>query len=812
MKLSYKQLSTYLPVPLSVERTAEILTLTGLEVEDIFAFETVKGGLKGLVVGQVVEKDKHPDADRLSLTKVDIGTGTLLDIVCGAPNVAAGQKVIVATVGATLYPVNGEPFSIKKSKIRGAVSEGMICAEDEIGLGESHAGIMVLPEDTPVGMPAAEYFRIETDTVIETNITPNRPDAASHIGSARDIIAYLGIEADGLQLNLPDVSAFKTGSNAGPVQVEIENTEACPRYSGLYLKNVKVGESPGWLKNFLLATGLRPINNVVDITNFVLMETGQPLHAFDADAITGNKVIVKTCAEGTPFVTLDGTERKLGASDLVICNASGPMCIAGVFGGLHSGTTEKTVNVFLESAYFNPSWVRRTSKSQGLKTDSSFRFERGTDPEGTLYALKRAALLMQEICGAEPEGAIVDVYPVPVPERVISLRKEKIASVSGMEIPGDICKKILTGLGIEIRSESSEAYEVRVPLFKTDVTREIDLVEELVRVYGLNNVPLNKTIGYTPGLKGEREAIRFYKKTAAYLSAGGFSEILTNSLIHSKNAALMTEVKEEEWVKVINPISSELDIMRPTLLFSGLDVVARNRNHKNPDLRLFEMANTYKAVPGKPDQYVQEEKLCLWISGAESPESWRNPATPSGFYTLKAAVDGLFQFLGLEGHEAAEYQDSVMDHGLAYTSKKAGTLAVFGHIRPKTAEAMDIKADVWYAELDVKKLQQPGIQNVIRFREIPKYPSVRRDLALVVSKDVKYTQLEDIARKKGKKLLRGVNLFDVYEGKNLPEGTRSYALSYIFMSEEGTLTDETIDGLMKELIGTYESELGARLR
>jgi len=812
MKLSYKQLLTYLPVQLSVEKTAEILTLTGLEVEDIAAFETVKGGLQGLVVGHVVEKSKHPDADRLSVTKVDIGSGTLLDIVCGAPNVAAGQKVIVATVGATLYPVGAEPFSIKKSKIRGAVSEGMICAEDEIGLGQSHDGIMILPEDTPIGMPAAEYFRIDSDTVIETNITPNRPDAACHIGSARDIIAYLGIESDGLQLNLPDVSAFTTGNHTGPIQVDIENTEACPRYSGLYLKNVTVGESPEWLKNFLLATGLRPINNVVDITNFVLMETGQPLHAFDAGTITGNKVIVKTCPEGTPFVTLDNTERKLSAADLMICNASEPMCIAGVMGGLHSGTTGQTLNVFLESAYFNPSWVRRTSKNHGLKTDSSFRFERGTDPEGTLYALKRAALLMQQYCGAQPEGALIDIYPVPVPERIIRLRKEKIASVSGMEIPGDICKKILTGLGMSIRSESSEALEVQVPLFKTDVTREVDLIEELVRVYGLNNVPLNKTIQYTPGLKGEREAIHFYKKTAAYLAAGGFNEILTNSLIHSKNAALMAEVKEEEWVKVINPISSELDIMRPTLLFSGLDVVARNRNHKNSDLRLFEMANTYKAVPGKPDQYIQEEKLCLWISGSENPESWRNTAAPSGFYTLKATVDGFLQFLGIEGLEAAEYQSSVIEYGLEYKSRKADTLVQFGHIRSKTAEAMDIKADVWYAELDIQKLQQLGAQQQIRFREIPRYPSVRRDLALVVSKDVKYTQLEEIARKKGKKLLRSVNLFDVYEGKNLPEHTRSYALSYIFMSEEGTLTDDTIDKLMNELISTYGSELGARLR
>lgn len=812
MKLSYKQLLKYLPENLSVEKTAEILTLTGLEVEDIFTYESVKGGLKGLVIGKVLEREKHPDADRLSVTKVDVGTGETLQIVCGAPNVEAGQTVVVATVGTTLYTESGESFVIKKSKIRGVESMGMICAEDEIGLGKSHDGIMVLPNDIKIGTPAAEYFNISSDTVIEINITPNRPDAACHIGAARDIVAFLGIEKDGLSVNLPKVDAVEIPNSTSPISVDIQNNTDCIRYSGLHLKNVKVAESPEWLKNFLLAIGLRPINNVVDITNFVLMETGQPLHAFDANKIAGKKVVVRNANEGEKFITLDGVERTLEASNLMICDAEKPMCMAGVFGGIDSGTSMETTEVFLESACFFPSSIRKTSKKHGLKTDSSFRFERGTDPEGTIYALKRAAALIMEYAGASVEGGMIDIYPNPAQERIITLRKAKIESVLGMSIPYDICSKILMGLGIEILEENAESFQVKVPLFKVDVTREIDLIEELVRVYGLNNVPLDKHIAYTPGIKGERDQVNLYKNIATHLAANGLSEILTNSLSHSKYAALQTSSPENEWVRVLNPISSELDIMRPQFVFSGLEVVAHNKNHRINNVRIFEIGRTYKWNVEQKDSFIETEKLGIWISGDEQDETWTRAQKNSDFYTIKNIVDNLLSKLGINVsiQNDAELPD-YFAFGVSIGSKNK-SIGFIGKVKDAICAEMGIKSETFYAELDMESLKDLSSKKQIKYKEISKFPSVRRDLALVVDKKVSYKELSDLAIKTGKNLLKEVNLFDVYEGKNLPENTRSYAISYIFMSEESTLTDEIIEGTMKKLIASYESELGAKLR
>lgn len=811
MKLSYKQLLSYLPEQLSVEKTAEILTLTGLEVEDIFTYESVKGGLKGLVIGKVLEKEKHPDADRLSITKVDIGTGEILQIVCGAPNVDAGQTVVVATVGTTLYTPTGESFAIKKSKIRGVESMGMICAEDEIGLGKSHDGIMVLPNDIKIGTPASEYFNISSDTVIEINITPNRPDAACHIGAARDIVAFLGMQQDELRVLTPKVE-LQIPSNASPIQVDIQNQTDCIRYSGLHLRNVTVKESPEWLKNFLLAVGLRPINNVVDITNFVLMETGQPLHAFDAQKIKGNKVIVRNAKEGEKFTTLDSVERSLDSSNLLICDEEQGMCLAGVFGGLNSGISLETTEIFLESACFYPSSIRKTSKKHGLKTDSSFRFERGTDPEGTIYALKRAAALIQEYAGATIESTIIDIYPNPVEERVITLRKEKIESVLGMKIPYDVCRKILVGLGIEILEENEQIFNVKVPLFKVDVTREIDLIEELVRVYGLNNVPLDKHIAYTPGVKGERDTVNLYRNIAMHLAANGLNEILTNSLSYSKYAALQGTSPEAEWVKVLNPISSELDIMRPEFLFSGLEVVAHNKNHRIQNVRLFEIGRTYKWNKENKDSFIETEKLGIWVSGDEQDESWIHTQKSSDFYSIKRISDTLLAQLGIQTSiqnnvELPDYFAFGISIGI-----KNKTIGYIGKVSDKITQEMGIRSDVYYAEFNMETINECVAKKQIRYKEISKFPSVRRDLALVVDKKVTYKELSDLAIKHGKNLLKEVNLFDVYEGKNLPENSRSYAISYIFSSEEATLTDEIIETTMKKFISSYESELGAKLR
>lgn len=820
MKLSHSYLQSLLPISLSPERMGEILTECGLEVEGIEKYESVRGGLSGLVVGHVLEKTKHPDADRLNLTKVDVGGGKILDIVCGAPNVDAGQKVIVATDGVTVYPTEGEPFTIKKSKIRGQASEGMICAEDEIGLGKSHEGIRILPADLEVGASVADYFKVTVDYTIEINITPNRPDAASHLGAARDIVARLRLTDSSLELKYPSVSKFPAVAAASPIKVTVENTDACKRYGGIYITGVQVQESPDWLKDFLRTVGLRPINNVVDITNFVLFETGQPLHAFDAAKIIGNQILVKNCAEGTPFKTLDGVERKLSSEDLMICNAEEPMCLAGIFGGADSGVTEQTVNVFLESARFEPSYIRRSGKRHGLKTDSSFRFERGTDPNGTEFAAKRAALLIQEIAGGTIASGFEDNYPVPFEERNILLRKSVLERVTGLQIDDQSVQRILEGLGCKITSQNSDGFMVWVPLYKTDVTREIDLVEEVIRIYGYDQVPLRGNVTYTQAeVKGEGAKHAFYAKAANHLASLGYNEILTNSLFHSKYTETLG-LNPEEDVKVLNPISAELDVMRQSLLGSGLYVVASNINRRNTDLKLFEFGKTYKTQAGvKPTKenpigpFTEKEVLAFWVTGNEQAESWRTASKATDLYSIKAVLQSLFDKMGLKERISSEAVTKVaFAEAFVLKGAKSGELGTVGKLKAATSKAFDIKADVYYAELDVQKLIASVEAEKTVFKDIPKFPQVRRDLALLLDKSVQYADLENAARKTEKQLLKDINLFDVYEGKNLPEGKKSYAISFILRDDEKTLTDEIIEGVMKRIIETYEKQFGAALR
>lgn len=819
MKLSHRQLLNYINRDLSTEEVSEILTSVGLEVEEIMEFDSIKGGLKGFVIGAVMECEKHPDADRLSCTKVDIGQGRLFSIVCGAPNVAAGQKVVVATVGTMIYSDKGD-FEIKKSKIRGVESEGMICAEDELGIGTSHDGILVLPQDAKVGQAAAEFFNVKSDTVYEVNLTPNRPDAACHIGSARDIVAYLAMNDNGVALNIPSIEQFKTSSVKSEFSVELKNIEACLRYNGLHLKNVKVGESPDWLKFFLQAIGLRPVNNVVDITNFVLHETGQPLHAFDATAIQGKCVVVKNALEGEAFVTLDGAEHKLSSTDLMICDVEKSLCIAGVFGGASSGVNEQTTEVFIESACFLPTSVRKTSKRLGIKTDSSFRFERGTDPNFTDFALKRAALLMMEICGAEIAGEIIDVYPQPQPMHEIRLELDYIKSVSGISVAPEVIEKIFKGLGIEILHSDENSFHVKVPLSKTDVKRPADLAEEIVRIYGYDKIELPGSIQYEINSASVSDTYLSYKKAAEVLSSVGFSEILTNSLSHSKFYKHHSPQAQEELVKVLNPISSELDVMRMDMLYSGLDVIAYNHNRKNFNLKLYELGKVYSINPSigiqnenplKP--FTEREIFSFYLTGSEAAESWRNAPKDVDFYSMKSVIDLLIKKLKIKGEyklqEASSFQ---FEYGTEIVYRKNVVIGKIGKVSEAQLKMFDIKKPVYYAELDWGMLLQMADKEIVKFKELQKFPTVRRDLALLIDKNVSYESLETTARKADNRILREVNLFDVYDGKNLPEGKKSYAMSFVFADDNATLTDEQIEPVMADLIQRFSKEFGATLR
>jgi len=798
MKISYHWLKEFIETDLSPEQISHILTSIGLEVESLEKVQAIPGGLEGLVVGFVKECHQHPNADRLRVTKVDIGTGTDLQIVCGAPNVAAGQKVMVAPVGTTVFPVHGEPFKINKSKIRGEVSEGMICAEDEVGLGESHEGILVLPPDTEVGKLVKDHFNLNDDYLFEIGLTPNRADAASHLGTARDVAAYLK-----KSIIKPDVSTFAVDNTNRTIEVVVESP-ACPRYSSLTISGVEVKESPKWLKERLAVIGVRAINNIVDITNYVLHELGQPLHAFDADAVKGNKVVVKTCAEGTPFVTLDGVERKLSADDLMICNAEEPMCIAGVFGGAGSGVSEGTKNVFLESAYFNPVSVRKTSKRHGLKTDASFRFERGTDPNITLFALQRAALLIKEVAGGSISSEISDIYPAPVDPFMVQLSYGNTQRLIGKEISAGEIKAIIEALDIAVEEESAEGLLLAVPPYRVDVTREVDVIEEVLRIYGYNNIeiPTKVRASLNNAARPEKDAVQ--NSIADQLTANGFNEILCNSLTSAAYAENIDQA-----VKILNPLSSDLDIMRQTLLYSGLEAIAYNQNRKNADLRLYEFGKVYHV---KDDKYAENQRISVFMTGSVATEQWNQKTTSVSFYNLKAVVDGLAQRLNIVDYTTEEVTDAEFAYGLQYNYKGGKTLVKFGAVAQPALKKLDISAPVFYAVFDFDLILSAVRKNKITYQEISKFPAVRRDLSLLIDKQVTFAQLKQIAQKTERKLLNDVNVFDVYQGDKLPAGKKSYALSFILQDEEKTLTDKAIDTIMQKLMYNLEKEAGAEVR
>ena len=820
MKISYNWLKDYLNTQLSIEELSHLLTDIGLEVEAIETFESLKGGLKGIVTGEVKTCERHANADKLSVTTVDVGGPELLHIVCGAPNVAAGQKVVVATIGTLIYS-GDESFEIKKSKIRGEVSEGMICAEDELGLGASHEGIMVLPADVAIGIPAADYFGITRDVVFEIGLTPNRADAASHYGVARDLAAAISareLEASLPELKSPDISAFAVANKSLPINVSVENTKACPRYSGITVSGIKVGPSPEWLVSRLKAIDIRPINNVVDITNYVLFEYGQPLHAFDASAVTGNTVVVKTLAEGTPFVTLDGVERKLGAGDLMICNAEEPMCIAGVFGGAKSGVDENTTAVFLESACFNPVSVRKTSKRHTLKTDASFRFERGTDPNITVDALKRAALLITEICGGEISSDVVDVYPEPVNHRRINLSYEYLNRFVGQEIPEKDIKVILDGLEISIADETLEGLDLDIPPFKVDVTGVADVVEEILRIYGYNKIDagekLNSSISYRQ--RPDREKLQ--NMVADFLSSNGFNEILTNSLSSSAYYEGSQWFDASKNVKILNPLSRDLDTMRQTLLFSGLESLAYNLNRRQLDLKFYEFGNVYELTGdfekgNVKTNYREQKLLALYATGQSTPESWNNTDEKVDFYQLRSYVSAALRKTGIDQGrlQKAEEIPPFFAAGEVYTLNQKPVYCI-GRIHDKLLKQFGISQPVFYASIHWDNLLHLIKKHTVTYSEVSKFPEVRRDLALVLDKSVKYADLEALAYKTGKQLLRKVNLFDVYEGDKIESGKKSYAMSFILQDENKTLTDKDIDKFMARMAEVLEKEAGAIVR
>jgi phenylalanyl-tRNA synthetase beta chain len=803
MTISYNWLKEYISIPESAEEIGQILTSTGLEVESVEPFETVKGGLNGIVIGQVMTCTKHPNADKLSLTTVDVGAEKLLSIVCGASNVAAGQKVVVAKVGATLYPTTGEPFVIKAAKIRGEQSEGMICAEDEIGLGSSHAGIIVLQTNVKNGTLASEFFEVETDYSIEIGLTPNRVDAASHLGVARDIRA-----SQKREINWPSVDAFKADNLNLKIEVQVENTTACPRYSGVTLTNVTVADSPAWLKNRLLAIGLSPINNVVDITNYVLHETGQPLHAFDADKITGKKVVVKTLGAGTKFTTLDGKERELSANDLMICNEKDGMCIAGVFGGLSSGITNSTISIFLESAYFSPEYIRKTSMHHGLKTDASFRFERGADPNNTVYALKRAALLLKEIAGAQISSEIVDVYPTPLENRIIEIKDKNVNRLIGKVIPRDEVFGILERLDIKIIDKKEDRYTVSVPPYRVDVTQEADVVEEILRIHGFNNVELRDFAGSDFIAEFPEKDINKYKNTIGQLLVGnGFFEIWTNSLTNAAYQQKHNLTFTGEPIEILNKLSEEQGILRQTMLFTGLEVCAYNINRKQKDLRLFEFGKIYYKKEGK---YQEEERLALYMSGNVEKENWQNKTKQVSYHDLAQQVVQIIDKSGFKDVKQEVITHPLFEYALqlSVNTKIIGTL---GKVKPSLQKEFGLRQELFYAELNTALLFKAANPKLV-IQEVPKFPEVRRDLSLVLDKNVSFDEIRKMVLTTEKKLIREIIAFDVYEGTNIPAGKKAYALGFILLDESKTLTDDEIEKVMGRLMNAFEQTLGAVIR
>lgn len=806
MKISYNWLKEYLSIDLEPKKVAEILTDIGLEVENLEEYQSVKGGLAGLVVGLVKEVVKHPNADKLTVTKVDVGNGKELQIVCGAPNVASGQKVIVATVGTEIHPINEEKFKIKKAKIRDVESEGMICAEDEIGLGESHDGIIVLPNDVQIGSLVKKYFDVQHDWIFEIGLTPNRSDAMSHFGVARDLSAYLQCNTDLKSvLQIPSVENFKVDNHDLKIDVAVENTEACPRYSGITITGVKIAESPKWLQNKLKAIGSKPINNIVDITNFVLHEIGQPLHAFDADEISDKKVIVKTLPEGTKFKTLDEQEIILSGDDLMICSEKEGMCIAGVYGGINSGVKASTKNIFLESAYFSPQHINRTANKHGLKTDASSRFEKGADPNITLYALKRAAMLMKEISGGKISSEIIDVYIKPVQEKVVEVKFANINRLIGVEIKKETVKKILTSLGIKILSENSGEIKISIPTFKTDVSREADVIEEILRIYGLNKVPIptrvNSSISYSK--KSDKEKIQ--NVISIYLSGNGFHEIFSNSITRS---AYYSDSKIN-FIHLLNFSNAELDILRPTMLFSGLEAIVYNQNRKNVDLKFYEFGKTYEK--GSGEKYIEKQHLALFLTGRKTEGNWISKNETADFYFLKALAQNVLRKLGFNDFDKTEINNEYLQYGLNF-SLGNHLLVASGKVDRKILKQMDIRQDVFYADFDWNMILELVKNHKIKYKEVPKFPFVKRDLALVIDKNVQYAELEKIAFTTEKRLLKEVSLFDIYEDEKLGNDKKSYAVSFTFLDENKTLTDGEVDAMMEKLMKNYEKQIGAVIR
>ena len=798
MKISYNWLKEFIETDKTPDEISTILTGTGLEVESLEKVQAIPGGLEGLIIGYVLECTNHPNSDHLHITKTDIGGIEPLQIVCGAHNVAAGQKVVVATVGTTIFPTVGDPFKINKSKIRGEISEGMICAEDEIGLGTDHAGIMVLDASAKPGSAAKDYFKLNDDYIFEIGLTPNRADAMSHLGTARDVAAFLKIG-----ISKPDISAFKVDRNDKAFEIVVENEAAAPRYAGLTICGIEVKESPQWLKERLAVIGVRSINNVVDVTNYVLHELGQPLHAFDAAAVTGNKVIVKTVAEGTVFKTLDDVDRKLSADDLMICNAEEPMCIAGVFGGSKSGVNAATTSIFLESAYFNPVSVRKTAKRYGLKTDASFRFERGTDPDMPVFALKRAALLIQEVAGGTISSEIFDHYPAPVAPFKINVTYKNIDRLIGKAIGHDEIKSILKGLDITIVSETEEGLSLKVAPYRVDVTREVDIVEEILRIYGYNNIEIPTQIraSLNNAVRPDRDTVQ--NAISDVLSSNGFNEIMNNSLTKSSYSD-----NPEHAVKILNPLSSDLDVMRQSMLYSGLEAVNYNSNRKAADLKLYEFGKIYSFVD---DKYVESQRFSIFITGAFKTEQWNQKAIPVSFYNLKSVVDGILKKLNLSDYTSADATEGGFAYGLQYL-RGSKVLVTFGSASTAALKKADVDKEVFYADFDFDAILKLVRKNVIVYQEVSKFPAVRRDLSMLVDKAITFGQLKQIAIKTDKKLLKEVNVFDVYVGDKLPEGKKSYALSFILEDTEKTLTDKAIDATMQKLIYNLDKEAGAEIR
>jgi phenylalanyl-tRNA synthetase beta chain len=820
MKISYNWLNRYADFKLKPEEIARHLTFAGLEVEDFEKSESVKGGLKGVFIGLVVECAKHPNADKLSITKVDIGTGRLLPVVCGAPNVAAGQKVPVATTGTILY-MGDKSFEIKEARIRGEFSEGMICAEDELGLGPSHEGIMVLDPGAVIGTPAADYFHVSEDFIFEIGLTPNRTDATSHTGVARDLAAVLNRQQMTRKYSLkwPSAENFKTDDNSLKIPVTVEDPEACPRYCGVTVSGVKIGDSPAWMKNLLSAAGIRPINNVVDVTNFVMMELGQPLHAFDAAKIKGGRIIVRKARQEEPFITLDGLERKLAATDLVICNAEEGMCIAGVFGGAVSGVTAETTDIFLESAHFNAQSIRKTSRLHGLQTDSSFRFERGSDPGITVYALKRAALLIKELAGGKISSEIIDVYPKPVQPAEVKVRWKNIKRLAGKEIGKELIRSILSDIGITITQETEEALLLVIPSFKTDVNREADVIEEILRIYGYDAIEMPGQLRASLSFSNKPDPERIRDLVSDFLSSRGFFEIMNNSLTRSKYAEESPWLNTDENVKLMNPLSSDLNVMRQSMLFGGLETLAYNQNRKAADLNLYEFGRTYRF---KGDgihkgqalaRYEEKEQLAVWITGRHEPESWRTSTGKSDFYNLKAVINSIFLRIGSNPVRFLKYSfiDELFEEGLAYSFKDI-TLVRFGLLRKKEIKRFDLKQDVLYAEFDWEKIMELISGHKVSYAELPKFPEVRRDLALVLDAAVTYEELEQAAYQAEKHILRQVSLFDIYQGEKIGPGKKSYAMSFLLRDDEKTLTDQTIERTMDKILRTFQDKFDAAIR